>query len=89
LGIFEKLPQDKLLHFIAGFLIYFILLIAFKSFIKIECICYILSFVITCIIGLIKEYIVDKKIIQGDVDIKDSGTTTFGAALALIISCLI
>ena len=88
LACFGKIPQDKLLHYIAGMLIYFIMLALFSTFITNEPVRKTLSFIIACVMGIVKEFVVDKKL-GGSVEWADSNVTTAGALTGVILSCFI
>ena len=88
LAWFGRIPQDKLLHFIAGFLIYFIMFLLLGSFIPAPGITKTIAFIVTCVCGILKEFVVDRKL-SGSVEWADSNTTTFGAIIGLVISSFI
>lgn len=80
-----SIPQDKLLHIIAGFLIVGISEKLLGIFMSSSILITVISFIIVSLAGYLKEYLVDKKLRKEEPDKKDMFATILGG----FVQCLL
>lgn len=89
INLVGKIPQDKLLHYIVGMLIFFIVYSPLKLCISNLTIPRTIAFMFVVLIALGKEYIIDEKWMKSKPDLKDAWATGFGGLTSLLISFIV
>ena len=85
---FAKIPQDKLLHFIFGLLIYFLVATAVGHFTEDGCVIRASGLGTVFFIGALKELWFDKKY-GGNPEVSDAGATYLGCFSGMILSLIL
>jgi uncharacterized membrane protein YhaH (DUF805 family) len=85
-----KIPQDKLLHFIVGIIIFFLVYSGVKPFFPENlCIARGIAFFFVLLAALVKEYLIDRRCMDSEPDLIDAYATDLGGIFALIVSLVI
>lgn len=83
-----KVKADKLLHFIAGMVIFMVLFRIFAIFMPMRC-SYLISYFVAILVSYAKEAIYDRRMNRGTYDIKDFYAGVFGSTAALCLDLLL
>lgn len=84
----REVKADKLLHFIAGMVIFMVLFRVFAIFMPMRC-SYIISYFISILTSYAKEAIYDRRMSRGVYNIKDFYAGLFGSTAALALDLLL
>lgn len=84
----REIKADKLLHFIAGMVIFMVLFRIFVIFMPMRC-SYLISYFISILASYAKEAIYDRHMKKGVYNIKDFYAGVFGSTTALCLDLLL
>lgn len=84
----RDVQADKLLHFIAGMVIFMVLFRVFLVFLPMRC-AFVLSYPLSVLASYLKELIYDKKMGKGVYNIKDFYAGLIGSTAALCLDLLL
>lgn len=84
----REVEADKLLHFIAGMVIFMALFRVFAIFMPMRC-SYLISYFISVLASYAKEAIYDRRMKKGVYNIKDFYAGVFGTTTALVLDLLL
>jgi hypothetical protein len=84
----REIKSDKLLHFIAGMVIFMVLFRVFAIFMPMQC-SYLISYFISILASYAKEAIYDRRMKKGVYNIKDFYAGVFGTTTALLLDLLL
>lgn len=84
----REVEADKLLHFIAGMVIFMVLFRIFAIFMPMRC-SYLISYFISILASYAKEAIYDRRMKKGVYNIKDFYAGVFGSTAALCLDLLL
>ena len=84
----REVKADKLLHFIAGMVIFMVLFRIFAIFMPMRC-SYLISYFISILASYAKEAIYDRCMKKGVYNIKDFYAGVFGSTVALCLDLLL
>lgn len=84
----REVKADKLLHFIAGMVIFMVLFRVFAIFMPMRC-SYLISYFISILASYAKEAIYDRRMNRGVYNIKDFYAGVFGSTAALCLDLLL
>jgi len=88
--LFGRIPQDKLIHFVLGMAIFFIIFSsAGPFFMQNPLVLRGIALFFVLIISLAKEYLIGEGWIKGKPDLLDAYATDLGGVFALMISLLV
>jgi hypothetical protein len=90
-NLFSKLREveaDKLLHFIAGMIIFMTLFRVFAIFMPMRC-SYLISYFMSILASYAKEAIYDRRMKKGVYNIKDFYAGVFGSTVALCLDLML
>lgn len=84
----REIKADKLLHFIAGMVIFMVLFRVFAIFMPMRC-SYLISYFISILTSYAKEAIYDRCMKKGVYNIKDFYAGVFGSTAALCLDLML
>lgn len=84
----REIKSDKLLHFIAGIVIFMVLFRAFLIFLPMRC-AFVLAYPLSILASYLKELIYDRKMGKGVYNIKDFYAGLIGSTVALCLDLLL
>lgn len=82
-GWISSIPKDKILHFTAGLVMYFVCVVVL-SFLNNPTTTRLVALIITSLAAVLKEIWVDKKLIGGTPELLDAITTIAGASVGYL-----
>lgn len=84
----REVEADKLLHFIAGMVIFMVLFRVFLAFLPMRC-AFVLAYPLSILASYLKELIYDRKMGKGVYNIKDFYAGLIGSTAALCLDLLL